>query len=141
MKKKLLSILLAAAMIVSLCACGSKEEPAAENANGEESAAEEEISQEETSGETAEIEALEIRLAHANATNQPIHTACEEWAEKVSEASGGKIVISGLSGSSAWNSLLRHRKRFSSVRWSWPLPIRPCSVPWYRHIRYFPFRF
>ncbi len=89
-KRSMAAMWIVWSLLLGICACGQpKEDGTGQTAPG--------VTSGETQGQAAEAsgaaETLEIRLAHSNAANQPIHEACESWAQKVSDASGGRIVI------------------------------------------------
>ena len=84
--KKIISIILALAMVFALCACGASEEaaPAAPAEKAEAPAA--------APAAPAE-EPVEINIGHIYATSHAIGQACEVFKEKVEELSGGSISV------------------------------------------------
>lgn len=91
MKKKLLSVLLAAAMILSLAACGGNDSggsttPAPDSGTAGSAPSE--------SGDAGSAEAVHLTLAHADAADGSLFGECTKiFKEKVEEASGGSIII------------------------------------------------
>ncbi len=101
MKKKLLSVLLCAAMVVSMSACGLK--APAENANN--NAAPTETQKQEASADKQEAPKDVVKLVYAevNPLDTIVGKTATAFKEKVEELSGGSIVIdiqaSGVLGS------------------------------------------
>lgn len=77
--KKIIGMILAITMLLMLCACGGQ--PAA-NAPAD-----------PAQTDAAEDKPVEITIAHIYATNHAIGQACELFAEKVNELSGGTVSV------------------------------------------------
>lgn len=90
MKRKVLSILLAAAMVMSLTACGSKKEEAPAASTEAEAPAEE---KEEAEAPAAEGKSYSINVASTYAPEGPVHQVIEEFKTNLETASGGRIEV------------------------------------------------
>lgn len=98
MKKKVISALLTAAMVISLAACGSQSEaPAAEETPAAEEAAPEEAPAEEAgeaaAGDVASDPAVTLVYAEVNPLDTIVGQTGSAFKEKVEELSGGSITI------------------------------------------------
>lgn len=71
--KKLLSLVLALVMVCSLAACGAKEPS--------------------TPDDSAEKKSYTIKFGHGNAPEDYVSVAVQQWADKVAEATDGRITI------------------------------------------------
>lgn len=85
MKRKLLSLLMAGAMVMSLAACGGSDSATTEAA-GEGSAVEEE-------GTSSEGETYHWRMAHEEYEGDMQDVYCKEFIQKLNEKSGGRITV------------------------------------------------
>lgn len=88
--KRLIAMILAAMMLFSLTACGSKTEaPAAVVADSTN-----ESNGNDTAGETSdEVEEVTLKFAHTKSEESYIHKAALQFKDKAAELSGGKITI------------------------------------------------
>ena len=84
MKKRLLSLLLAAGMLLTLAACGSKT-PAPSNSNAPSASG--------STGGDVTYPTMTIRLAHDAPMTTPHHEACENIKAALEERSGGAITV------------------------------------------------
>ncbi|MBO5115031.1 MAG: TRAP transporter substrate-binding protein [Peptococcaceae bacterium] len=87
--KKLIALLLALVMVLSLCACGAKEEAPAE-APAEEAAP---AAAEEAAPAEPEFEKMTLKLAHTAAESHIHHIAFTQFAKGVSERTGGAVTV------------------------------------------------
>ena len=85
MKRKILSLLMAGAMVMSLAACGGSDSATTEAA-GEGSAVEEE-------GTSSEGETYHWRMAHEEYEGDMQDVYCKEFIQKLNEKSGGRITV------------------------------------------------
>lgn len=78
--KKLLASIMCAAMVVSITACGQKEEPAPENSGS-------------AGASTSAAETVVINVGYENAVTEPAAKAAEKWKALVEEKSNGTIQL------------------------------------------------
>lgn len=101
--KKLIALILALAMCLSLVACGGKtEEAKPAETQAAAAAPEAEAAAPEAAGPV--YETVTLKLSHHNAVDQPIHEGLTKWAELLAEKSGGAITIDIYPAASLYNS-------------------------------------
>lgn len=94
MKRKVLSILLAASMIMALTACGSKrEEPVATETQAETETETEETASESPAATATEGDSYTINVASTYAPEGPVHEVIEEFKRNLEEATGGRVKV------------------------------------------------
>lgn len=86
MKKRLFAVLLTICMMLSMVACGSKEEAPAEEGEAQ------------ATGSWEDFEAMEVTLATANGVAQTVEKMSQKWMDYVTEHSEGKITFSYYPG-------------------------------------------
>ena len=96
--KKLIALILALVLCVSMVACGAKTETKPAETKAPEAAA----AAPEAAGPV--YETVTMKLSHHNAVDQPIHVALTKWAEMLNEKSGGAITIDIYPAASLYNS-------------------------------------
>ena len=101
MKKKILSLMLAGAMVLSMTACGLKEAEAPAEDNKQEAPAEEEANANE--GEEASADAVTLVYAEVNPLDSIVGQMATKFKEEVERISNGSVIIdvqaSGVLGS------------------------------------------
>lgn len=80
MKKRTISLLLAAAMVFTMSGCGSTAEDGAEDTN-------------ESAAVSASEDAFQIMVAYENNPGEPVDLACKYWKEQLEEMSGGQMTM------------------------------------------------
>ena len=87
MKKRIWAIMMAAAVAVSMAACGKTSSNPAESTDGNTA---------DTSGETSSAgtgEKVTLKFAHTVPSGTPTAECIQRFCEEVTEASGGKLTI------------------------------------------------
>lgn len=87
--KKLLALVLSSVMLLTLAACGGKEQPKASSPTDQPDASTSSPAGEGFSWDT--YEGITISYAHANATSETNNIMVDDWMKAVDEASQGKV--------------------------------------------------
>jgi tripartite ATP-independent transporter DctP family solute receptor len=93
--KKTIAMAMAAAMVLSLAACGSSTDSSSSGSTGTDAAATTEVASADDSAATAAAsgDVITINVGYENATTEPAAKAVEKWKELVEEKSGGTIQL------------------------------------------------